>query len=195
MELLICSECLSEVLESSNGISFSDEEIDLIQKNTGLGEVAGVKYSPANIGPGSDFWTVLASIIDVKDLIFLAPAVLSGVENWKKLVDKVKLMIARHEVVALDEEGAQMLAVDYMMNHFPCKYLNIIDSHIIKTQNFKGIIRSDSSLVKAPYRYYILTFQTDDLTTYVIGVRSTGEINLIKVFDYNPYGLTEHNRS
>ena len=191
MELLICSNFLNEVLESSDGVSFSDEEIDLIQKNTGLGDVAGVKYSPANIGPGADFWAVLASILVVKDFLLLAPSVLSGIEDWKKLLDKVKHLIARHELVSLDEEGAQMLAVDYMMNHFPCKYLNIIDSHTVKTQDFSEIIRSASSLVKAPYRYYILTFQTDDLTTYVVGVRSTGEINLIKVFDYNPYGLTE----
>lgn len=191
MELLLWSTELNDLIESSSGKSFSDQEIETIKQKTEFGEFDQVSFSPVNIGPGADFWTVLATIVLVKETFFLIPSALEGMKQWKSLIEIIKRLIAKRELVAIDEEGAQMLAIDYMSSHYTYKYLQINDSHVVKLQDFSNVVRPVSPLASIPYAFYILTIQTDDLRTFILGVKSSGEINVIKVFDDNPYGMTE----
>ena len=193
MELLIWSKELNDLIESSSGQSFSDQEIETIKRKTEFGEFDQVSFSPVNIGPGADFWTVLATIVLVNESFLLVPSALEGMKQWKSLVEIIQRLIAKQELVAIDEEGAQMLAIDYMRNHYSYKYLQIKDSHVVKLHNISNVVRPVSPLASIPYAYYILTIQTDDLKTFILGVKSNGEINVIKAFDYNPYGMTESN--
>ena len=191
MELLLWSNELNDLIESSSGKSFSDQEIETIKQKTEFGEFDQVSFSPVNIGPGADFWTVLATIALVNETFLLIPSALEGMKQWKSLIEIIKRLIAKRELVAIDEEGAQLLAIEYMSNHYSYKYLQIKDSHVVKLQDFSNVVRPVSPLVSIPYAYYIFTIQTDDLKTFILGVKSNGEVNVIKVFDYNPYGMTE----
>jgi hypothetical protein len=52
--------------------------------------------------------------------------------------------------------------------------------------------RKPDQLISKPYNYFIQTYLINNEKHYVIGIKSTGEVNLIKCFEFgNPYGITE----
>jgi len=46
-----------------------------------------------------------------------------------------------------------------------------------------GDDRKSEDLISKPYNYYIFSFLINDEKIYVIGVKTHGEVNLIKCFD------------
>lgn len=67
----------------------------------------------------------MATIVPVNETFSLIPSALDGMKQWKSVIETIKRLIAKRELVAIDEKGAQMLAIDYMSNHYSYKYLHI----------------------------------------------------------------------
>lgn len=155
-------------------------------------EDESASFSMVNIGPGADFFVILSTILLVKDFVMLAPSVLEGLDSWKRLIGKIKRWINKKELISGDEEFAKLLAVDYLMSHYQYEKHCLVDSHTIATCDFSSMIfNQDGELPKRPHNYYIQTYQLNDGRIIVLGIKSSGEVNLIKAFEHNPYGLLE----
>ncbi len=116
-----------------------------------------------------------------------------GYESWKGIILKIKELISKKQLVSIDEEGVKLLAIDYIVTNFDCDAAELIDSHVINITDLSSMINSSSKLAKKPYNYYIQTFCLNGEETIVLGIRSDGEVKLIKHFGLSNYGLTEIN--
>lgn len=153
------------------------------------------KLSRVNIGPGADFLTILVVINTIADTYLVASKLLEGSEAWKKLLEKIKGFISKKQLISIDEEGAKFLAVDYLVSHYSCDSIELVDSHVINITDISGMVRNTSELAKKPHNYYVQTYLVNGEDTVVLGIRSDGEVKLIKAFGLSNYGLDEKNKS
>ena len=78
------------------------------------------------------------------------------------------------------------------VSHYQYEKHRLVDSHTIETCDFSStIINRDGELPKHPHNYYIQTYELYDGRIVILGIKSSGEVNLIKAFEYDPYGLLE----
>ena len=188
MELLFS---LKELYDESPVASVRPIVEDEVRKTLEL-EDESATFSMVNIGPGADFFVILSTILLVKDFVMMAPSVLEGLESWKVLIGKIKRWISKRELISGDEEFAKLVAVDYLMSHYQYEKHRLVDSHTIETCDFSSmIINKEGELQKHPHNYYVQTYQLDDGRIIILGIKSSGEVNLIKTFEHNPYGLLE----
>ena len=164
---------------------------DEVRKSLEL-EDESATFSMVNIGTGADFFVILSTILLVKDFVMMAPSVLEGLESWKVLIGKIKRWISKRDLISGDEEFAKLVAVDYLMSHYQYEKHRLVDMHTIETCDFSSmIINRDGELPKHPHNYYIQTYELNDGRIIILGIKSSGEVNLIKVFECDPYGLLE----
>lgn len=77
-------------------------------------------------------------------------------------------------------------------SHYQYEKHRLVDSHTIEICDFSSmIINHEGELPKRPHNYYIQTYQLNDGRIIILGIKSSGEVNLIKAFEHNPYGLWE----
>jgi len=143
------------------------------------------------IGPGADLLVILAAILTITDTVLLAPNILEGYDSWKKLIERIKGFISKKQLVSIDEEGAKLLAIDYIVNHYSCNDIELVDSHVINITDISGKVRNTSELAKRPHNYYVQTYRINGEDRIILGIRSDGEVKLIKAFGLSNYGLCE----
>lgn len=189
MELLLNIEELSDITNNSWDESFQPDEEKQIRN---VLQMEGVqKLARVNIGPGADLLTILVAINAVADAYLMASKLLEGSEAWKRLISKIKGFITKKQLVSIDEEGAKLLAIDYLVSHYSCDAIELVDSHIIKITDISGMVRNTSELAKRPHKYYVQTYRVNGEDTVILGLRSDGEVKLIKAFGLSNYGLDE----
>lgn len=66
--------------------------------------------------------------------------------------------------------------------------------NLVRVDGMFMVGRKSDELITKPYNYFIQTYLINNEKYYVVGIKSTGEVNLIKCFEYgNPYGIAEIN--
>ncbi len=153
------------------------------------------KVSLENIGPGADVFVILVSILTVANVFLLGEKIDKGIEGWIKIGSRIKKLFKKKELVAIDKDGASLLAVEFINKVETIKSLEKEDEHEINLVNLKHMFtdgRKEGELITKPYNYFIQTYIINNEKRYIIGIKSTGEVNLIKCFELvNPYGITE----
>ena len=189
MELLLNIDELSHITYNGWDETFDAKEEKQIKD---VLQIDGVeKLARVNIGPGADLLTILVFINTVADTYLIASKFLEGSESWKQLITKINGFISKKQLVSVDEDGAKLLAINYILEHFSYDKLVIVDSHVINFCDLSGLLGNSFKLAKSPHNYYILTFSVDGDNHLIIGVRSDGEVKLIKHFGLCNYGLDE----
>lgn len=189
MEILLNIDELSEITNNSRSVSFQKDEEKQIKN---ILQIEGVeKLERVNIGPGADLLVILAAILTVTDTMLLAPKILEGYNSWKNLIERIKGFISKKQLVSFDEEGAKLLAIDYIVNHYECDDIELVNSHVINITDISGMVRNTSELAKKPHKYYVQTYRVNGEDTVILGLRSDGEVKLIKTFGLSNYGLDE----
>ncbi len=170
----------------------TEDELDEIKKNF---EIEGEKSAELrNIGPGADVMVVLMTILTIGNVFALGDKINTGIEGWLKLGKRIKKLIKKDVIVAVDKDGADLLAINLIATLENIQSLEKIGSHEVPLIQLEDKIvdgRKPEDLVSRPYTYYVQTFKVNDEKTYIIGIKSTGIAEVIKCFDYNPYGITE----
>lgn len=189
MELLLNIDELSDITNRGWDESFqADEEKqikDVLQMD-GVERVARV-----NIGPGADLLTILVAINTLVDTYLVASKLLEGSEAWKKLISRIKGFISKKQLVSIDEDGAKLLAIDYLVSNYSCDTIEFVDSHVINITDISGMVHNTSELAKKPHNYYVQTYHVNGENTVILGIRSDGEVKQIKTFGLSNYGLNE----
>lgn len=189
MEILLNIDELSDITNRSWDESLQADEEKQIRN---VLQMEGVqKLARVNIGPGADLLTILVAINAVADTYLVASKLLEGSEAWKKIISKIKGFISKKQLVSIDEDGAKLLAIDYLVNHCSFDAIELIDSHVINITDISGMVLNTSELAKKPYNYYIQTYHVNGEDRVILGICSDGEVKLIKAFGLSNYGLDE----
>ena len=189
MELLLQ---IDKFNDQVNGDGLTDEDKESIKKHIGFENIDAVEC--VNIGPGADLIVILTVINLAVDIFLIGSKVIDGFEGWLKLGKKLRNLTKRSEIVSIDNDGATILAIEYISQHEMIDSLRKTNEMIINLADVSGMIPANKQgLASKPHNYYIKAFEVNDDKTYVVGIKSTGEVNLIKCFCFNPYGITECN--
>jgi hypothetical protein len=189
MELLLNIEELSDITNDGWDDTFKKDEEQQIRDVLQMDDVA--KVARVNIGPGSDFMTILTVVNTVVETFLIASKLLEGSEAWKKLINKIKGFISKNQLVSINEEGAKILGINYIVEHYSYDSIELVDSHVINIAEVSCKPDASSELAKKPHNYYIQTYCINGEDRLILGVRSDGEVKLIKAFDLSNYGLHE----
>lgn len=189
MELLLNLEKYDDKI-NSDGLSEKDKEE--IKKSL---EFEGeIEVSDVNIGPGADLYVISACILLAANIFMLGDKIDKGIEGWIKIGQRLKKLFTRKELISIDNEGASLLAVEHIASFENIKQLEKInETEINLVQLNKSFTdgRQPSDLISKPHNYYIQTYLINNEKHFVIGIKSNGEVNTIKCFGYNPYGISE----
>lgn len=186
MELLLQIEKYDDSV-NGDGLSKAeqDEIIDLIP-------IEGDKnIKVVNNGPGADVLVILAVINLVVDVFLIGDRVINGIDGWVKLGKKIKGILSNKELVSVDNDGATMLAIEFISNYEKITSLKKTDEMCINLADLGSMMGEASTLTLRPHNYYVQTYLINDESYYVVGVKSSGETNLIKCFAWNQYGIME----
>lgn len=192
MELLLQIDKYDDQI-NGDGLSVDDKE--QIKKEL---EFEGEKeISEKNIGPGADVFVILASILMIANVFLLGDKIDKGIEGWIRIAKRIKNLIKRKELVAIDNDGAALLALEFINNIEEVNSIQKTSEQQVDLVDFSssqlfGDDRKSGDLISKPYNYYIFSFLINDAKLYVIGVKTHGEVNLIKCFDaFSIYGIKE----
>lgn len=189
MQILLNIDELAEITNDSWDEHFSPEEEKRIADTLQMGNVE--ELARVNIGPGADFLVILLTINTIVETYLVASKILEGYDGWKRLIAKIKQFINRRELVSVDEDGAKILAIDFISQHYQYKSIDLIASQVINITDVSGMICLSSELAKRPHNYYVQTYCLDNENKIILGITSDGEVKLIKAYGWSPYGLNE----
>ena len=161
----------------------------LLKEQINFGNIR--KYSIANIGPGAD-WFVILLLLDLGlHLIKVGAEINDGIDGWIGLGKKLHKLFHRNRIVSIDNDGATALAINKIAKKQEIVRLEKIQESTIKLADLSGMIHGNKGLSKEPYNYYIQSYCINNSDVYVIGIKSTGEVKIIKHFVFNYHGIEE----
>jgi len=190
MELLLDIRKFEDKIYSDG---FSQNDIDEIKGSLDFG--GEIEVSKKNIGPGADVFVIFASILTIANIFMLGDKIDKGIDGWIKIAKRIKKLFEKKELVAVDKDGASLLAINFIAEIETIKSLEKENEHeinLVRVDSMFSDGRKPNELISKPYNYFIQTYLINNEKRYVIGIKSTGEVNLIKCFEFwNPYGITE----
>jgi len=190
MELLLIIE---KYEDSIYGDGLSKKEKTDICDYLDLGEQ--VKISDGDIGAGADFMVIVAAVLAVTNLFLVGDRIDKGIDGWIRIGRRIKKLIDKKEVISIDAEAASLVAIQFIMQFEKIESLTKYSEEQINFVRLDGMFndgRKENQLISKPHNYYIQSFKINDSKIYIIGIKSSGETQLIKCFEFgNPYGLSE----
>lgn len=174
-----CNDCLD----------FSESEKENIKKALDFEHVT--KVDSVNIGPGADYIVILLVVSIGLQLIKIGAEINDGIDGWIGIGKKLHRLFRRKKIVSVDLEGATALAINLIAKKEKIDRLEKLQESTINLVDLSGMIRGNRGISKKPYNYYIQTYRVNNEDIYVIGIKSTGEVKIIKHFGFNPYGIIE----
>lgn len=189
MQILLNIDGLADITNDSWEERFSPEEEKRIADTLQMENVE--ELSRVNIGPGADLMVILLAINTIAETYLVASKILEGSDGWKKLIAKIKEFICKQELVSVDEDGAKLLAIDFISQHYQYERIDLIASQVINITDVSGMIHLSSELAKRPHNYYVQAYSLDNEIKIILGITSDGEVKLIKAYGWSPYGLNE----
>jgi hypothetical protein len=190
MDILFVDDQFDDVIHSDGGLS--EKNRNEIEELLDIGSVEKVKE--VNIGPGADLFVILASINAIVNVFLVGDRIVKGIDGWVEIGKKIKSIWKRDNLISVDNDGASLLAIQYLASIEKITSIQKVDEQEINIVRLDGLLpdRKPNELISKPHGYYVQSYVANDEKFYIIGIKSSGEVNLIKCFEYgNPYGLTE----
>lgn len=144
-----------------------------------------------NIGPGADYFVVLFLLSLGLQAIKLGAEINDGIEGWLGLGKKLWSLFEREKIVSVDLEGATALAIALLARKMKIEKLEKIQESTLNLVDLSGMIPGNKGLSQRPHNYYIQSYRINDMEVYVVGIQSNGKTEIIKHFNYCPYGVLE----
>lgn len=188
MEILLDLDFCKE-LPCNDTLEISESDRENIKKKIGIDNVQNVDL--VNIGPGADLIVILLVASIGLQLIKIGAEINDGLNGWIEIGKKLKKLFYLNTIVSIDIDGATALAIEFIAKKENIITLEKMQETVINLVDVSGMIPINSGLSKKTHNYYIQTYRINDEDVYVIGIKSTGEVNIIKHFGFNPYGITE----
>ena len=173
-----------------NCFVFSKTEKERIKKYVAFDHVSKIGF--VNIGPGVDCIVILLVVTIGLQLIKIGAEINNGIDGWIGIGKKLHKLFRRKEIVSVDVDGATALAIEHIAKKERITKLVKLQESTINLVDISGHIPANNKgLSKKPHNYYIQTYLVNDENIYVMGVKSTGETNILKHFGFSLYGFIE----
>ncbi|WP_417237279.1 hypothetical protein [Bizionia paragorgiae] len=192
MEILFIDDEFEEIINGNSVLS--DRNVKKLERIIDLGKLDNVRE--VNIGPGADFYVILASITTIVNVFLLGDKIVKGIDGWIKLGKKIKNLWEKEKLISVDKDGASLLAIQYLASIEKLISFEKADEHEINIVKLDGLFpgRKANELISKPHGYFIQSYIVNNEKFFILGIKTNGEVNLIKCFEFgNPYGLTELN--
>jgi hypothetical protein len=191
MDIILLDNNLDEIANSSCSDLLTDEEKRKVCNYAGLDQETS-DFKRINIGPGADLFVILAAIWKTIEVVGTVYTAVDLSKRFGSFIGKIKEFVKNRQLVSIDEDGAKLLAMDYVIKTFKSESIRVLDlKTVIPSGGGSYIEYPEHPIAMTPHRYYIFVFEIDGGDTVVMGVKSTGEMEVIKAFEFDPYGLTE----
>lgn len=188
MEILLSIENYEEKA-GNDCLDFSESEKERIKKEVGFDHVSKVDY--VNIGPGAD-WIVILLILNIGlQIIKVGAEINDGIDGWIEIGKKLRKLFCRKKIVSIDMDGATALAIELIAEKEKIIKLEKLQENTVNLVDVSGMIPVNRGLSKKPHNYFIQAYRVNDEDVYVVGIKSTGEAEIIKHFGFDPYGIME----
>ncbi len=182
---------IGEVANSSFDEYLTESERKQVCNATGF-HPDDSEFKRLNIGPGADLMVILAAVWSVVEVIGTFYTAIDLSVKFGKYIAKINEFVKSRKLVSMDEDAAKLLVMNYLVETFKTDTVQLINAHTV-TPSCGGTYKEypEHPIANAPHRYYIFEYRIDGGHTVVLGVKSTGEIEVIKAFEFDPYGLEE----
>ena len=181
---------ICENLPCFDNFEFTDSDKKNIENKVGLGRVTKVEI--VNIGPGAD-WIVLFLVVSIGlQLIYLGKSINEGIDGWIEIGKKLKKLFKSKKIVSVDKYGATALALQLIAQKTDIVTLEMLQENTINLADVSYLIENPKNeLCKSPHNYYLQSYRINGGDVFIVGIKSTGEAEIIKHFDINLNGITE----
>ena len=174
-----CNDCLD----------YSESEKERIKKEVGFDHVSKVDF--VNIGLGADCIVILLVVSIFFQLIRIGAEINDGIDGWIEIGRKLRRLFRRKKIVSVDVDGATALAIAHIARKEKITKLVKLQENTINLVDVSGQIPANKGLSKKPHNYYIQTYQVNDEEIYVMGIKSTGDVKVIKHFTFFMNGFID----
>lgn len=182
MKLIILPKDLSEDLMNYNLSEIQSNELDDILEE--LKEIDNnVNISEVNLGRGSDWILILATLSSITSVIALGDKLEKGIEGWVKIGKRISKIFKKSDRVYLDENAAKIIAITHISSTIDIENLKLIDYHNTNLVDFSECFkqRNPKSFEAKPFNIYNFTFEVNEIRTITLSVKSNGKI--IEILD------------
>lgn len=170
-------------------LKVTESDKERIKEKLDLGHVTKMDF--VNIGPGADLIVLFLVVSIGLQLIAIGAEINDGIDGWVEIGKKLQKLFNRKKIVSVDTDGATALAIGYIAKQNKITTLEKIQETVINLVDVSGMIPVNNGLSRKPHNYYIQTYRINGEDIYVMGIKSTGEVEIIKHFGFNPYGIIE----
>jgi len=188
MEILLDLD-ICEGLSCYDNLELSESDKNEIKKRTELDNVNELDI--VNIGPGADLMVLLLVLTIGYRILTKGAEINDGIDGWIEIGKKLQKLFRRKKIVSIDMDGATALAIELIAQKENIDKLEKLQEDTVNLVDVSGMIPDNRGLSKKPHNYYIQAYRVNDEDVYVIGIKSTGEAEIIKHFGFNPYGIME----
>jgi hypothetical protein len=190
MDVLFVNDQFDDLIHSDGELA--EQNRKEIEELLDLGPIENVKE--VNIGPGADLFVILASINTIVNVFLVGDRIVKGIDGWVEVGKKIKRLWKTDNLISVDKDGASLLAIQYLASIEKIISIQKVDEQEINIVRLDGLFndRKPNELISKPHGYFVQSYVVNDEKFYIIGIKTSGEVNIIKCFEYgNPYGLTE----
>ena len=146
-----------------------------------------------NIGPGADVMVFAVSLVASYELLKMGKEFVETLQWYKEQGKKLLSLVKRKEVVSLDQDAASLLAIKHVAEMVSAvQSIKLSNVMTVDTHDVSGTMQHpDRDIADSPYRYYVFHFVVNCEDIIVLGVTSSGIVETLKHFRFNPYMLEE----
>ena len=188
MELLLDLD-FCEGLPCNEMLELSESDKEEIKTKSGFSSVTDIDL--VNIGPGADVIVLLLVISVGLQILKIGAEINDGIDGWIGIGKKLRNLFRRKKIISVDEDGATALAIETIAKEENVYKLEKLSETTINLVDVSGMIPNNRGLSQKPHNYYIQAYRVNGEDVYVMGIKSTGEVRIIKHFGFNPYGIME----
>ena len=188
MEILLSIDNYEEKA-CNESLDYSESEKERIKKEVGFDHVSKVDF--VNIGPGADCIVILLVVSIFFQLIRIGAEINDGIDGWIEIGRKLRRLFRRKKIVSVDVDGATALAIEHIARKEKITKLVKLQENTINLVDVSGQIPANKGLSQKPHNYYIQTYQVNDEDIYVMGIKSTGDVKVIKHFTFFMNGFID----
>ena len=188
MELLLDLD-FCEGLPCNEMLELSESDKEEIKTKSGFSSVTDIDL--VNIGPGADVIVLLLVISVGLQILKIGAEINDGIDGWIGIGKKLRNLFRKKKIISVDVDGATALAIENIAKEENINKLEKLSETTINLVDVSGMIPHNRGLSQKPHNYYIQVYRVNGEDVYVIGIKSTGEVRIVKHFGFNPYGIME----
>jgi len=184
MEIIFIPAGLSERLMNEPFSEISSNELDEIKEELNLIDNS-LKLQETNLGTDADWIAILAILNGITSVLLIGDKIVKGIDGWISLANRIKKIFSKSDTVYIDKDVATIIAIEFLSKSDKISSLKKISEEIIslKDLSYAFTDRTEKDFIAKPYNVYLQTYEINEETIKILGIRSDGEISELYSFD------------